>query len=357
MSQFEDEAPWVSKRAAAMAILALAALSVGGPAGAITIHATFDSSITAMANASQIEAAFNTVAGRFDTALNDPSTINIDVSWGSVDGRTLPASALGGSIDNLYGYFSYGQVKGFLTAEARANPGDAVLAGAVAHLPAAAPGGLTRYVIPSAEAKSLGLFFVPQTALDGYIGFAGSAASYTFSSSGPVAANTYDFDGVAAHEIEEVLGRMSGIAGPSPGYRTVLDLFRYSAPGVMSDSYSAPAYFSLDGGATSLGAFNVSAKGGDRSDWATPDASGDIQDAFIPKGQRLTVSAADLTALDILGLGNGPGHGFQAAGFALPDGDLPLNSAAPEPWSWSLMLAGFAMAGARLRRRRPLRAN
>ena len=167
-----------------------------------------------------------------------------------------------------------------------------------------------------------------------------------------MAAGTYDFQAVAAHELDEVLGRISGLSSTSPSWRTPFDLFRYGSPGALSFAYNSPAYFSINGGKTNLGAFNYSSSGGDRGDWLTLSSSTDIQDAFAYKGARYNLTAADLTGLDVLGWG-GSNLGDTAAStpgavaFRLVSG---APGEVPEPAVWTVMILGFGMAGTALRR-------
>ena len=95
----------------------------------------------------------------------------------------------------------------------------------------------------------------------------------------------------------------------SPLYATPLYLFRYASPGHTTFAYSCAAhsppltscsYASIDGGVTNLGALNNSTSGGDRGDWAKTSTT-DVQDAFISRGQLLTLSPSDMTLLDALG--------------------------------------------------------
>ncbi len=106
---------------------------------------------------------------------------------------------------------------------------------------------------------------------------------------------------------------------------------------------------------TDLATFNISASGGDRGDWATPSsASTDIQDAFIYTGVRGTLTNVDLTALDALGYG---GSNLGDLGVGSPSATIMgLTSDVPEAPAWTLMILGFAAAGAALRRRRHRRS-
>ena len=244
-----------------------------------------------------MKAAFGTAASLFESTFNDAVTVNITVSWGSVKGNTIGAGVLGSSWVPWYTGYSLAQVTSYLTA-AKSSANDV---SGISNLGLTSPAG-NSFVVPFAEAKALGMIPGNRTAVDGYIGFGYTPASYTLSSTAPVASGTYDFVGVAAHEIEEVLGRLSTLNGSSsPTSATIFDLFRYGAPGVENFSRSAASYFSIDGGITNLNPFNVSG-GGDRSDWgATTGTAFDIQQAYLPSGKRLVISPADLVALDVLG--------------------------------------------------------
>src|SRR5215217_6585923 len=101
------------------AAVTLLAPSMAQPAAALVIKPSFDSSITSLANASTITAAFNTVAQDFASQFTTNAQINVRVSWGSVGGYSLPSNAVGASNTSLYGYFTYSQVKSFLTTAAQ----------------------------------------------------------------------------------------------------------------------------------------------------------------------------------------------------------------------------------------------
>ena len=80
-----------SRKAAAQrcgfAAVALLAASMAQPAAALVINPSFDNSITSLANAGTIKAAFNTVAQDFASQFTANAQINVRVSWGSVGGQ------------------------------------------------------------------------------------------------------------------------------------------------------------------------------------------------------------------------------------------------------------------------------
>jgi len=327
-------------------------LAAAGPSQALTIVPLYDTSVTSLANAVAVQSAFNLVARDYATSFSNPATVYVNVSWGSVAGQALPSTAVGASVDSLYGYFSYGQVRNDLAGFSAANPSDTALATAMKSMSTTAPAGPSRWVIPSAEAKALGLISPTKTGADGSIGFAGSTSGYDFNPTDGVTAGTYDFEAVAAHELAEVLGRISGIDSATPAWRTPFDLYRYTRAGSVSYGYNDTAYFSIDGGVTDLRDFNNSSVGGDRGDWLSTPAFFDVSNAFIATGRSYALTAVDLTALDVLGWG---GKNLGGAGVSNPNGtafSLISEDAVPEPAAWTLLIAGFGLTGATLRHRR-----
>jgi hypothetical protein len=339
------------KPLAGTASLALAAALSASPAGAIVIKPVFDSSITSRSNAATIESAFNAAAKQFDAAFANPATVNIRVSWGSVAGHALPSGDVASSLDNLSGPYSYSALVSDLTAASKSRTSDTTLASAVSHLPKTDPTRKNQFEIPYAEAKAIGLLPSTLAMTDGYIGFNASSV-FDFNPVGGITAGAYDFEGLAAHEIEEVLGRITGLQSTSAAWGTPFDLYRYASVGVSSFSYTASAYFSINGGATNLGGFNISG-GGDRSDWRAVTGVSDLQDAYFSTGKAFGLTTNDLVALDALGWGVSKVTTMPL--LSMPGTLSPISGAAvPEPAAWSMLIAGFGLIGGLLRRRRAL---
>ncbi|HME20230.1 MAG TPA: NF038122 family metalloprotease [Acetobacteraceae bacterium] len=230
-----------------------------------------------------------------ETQFVDPVTINLHVGYGEVNGTTFSGGTLGASWTYLTSV-SYAQLVSALTADAKT----AVDASAVASLPAMSLVGGS-YLTTFAEARALGLLPATSSSVDGSIGFS-STAGFTYNDSNGVAAGTYDFNGTALHEITEVMGRD---ADWRHDWRDDQQLFpvgsvSLSSLGVRDFVQSTPGYFSIDGGNSNLGAFNTPS-GGDVGDWASSVAN-DAFDAYATVGVVNSVSSADLTELDAIGL-------------------------------------------------------
>ncbi len=266
------------------------------------IDATFDASVLTSGVATEIENAVDYVVNLYDNLFTNPITINIDVGWGEVDGQTLGADDLGESETNTSDY-SYSQVVSALTNTADAS-GDSAQLTAVSTLSSDSPPTSGTFAIADAEAQALGLMSGTPS-VDGYVGFDADPSIWSFSPTATPAGDEYYFVGVAEHEISEVIGRFSDVG---TGSYSVMDLFRYSAPGTRdltagSERHNSTAYFSINGGETNLGTWNNVPRNGDLGDWNAPNGPtpNDAFNAASSPGVINTLSANDLTLMNVLG--------------------------------------------------------
>jgi len=288
--------------------------------GNLTFNLIWDSSV---GSAGSSEAGFMTAvedaalfyANNF-TAPNSV-VINLKVGYGEVAGSTLPFGALSAS-SSEGDYVSYATLKTALQAVNDSSLNSLVSA-FTAGLPGSDPTGQAAtskdFFVTYAEEKALGLPIGTsgyQTAIDGWIGIAKNSfftpMDYTDDASlnktGSMPTKGYDAVGAAAHEISEVMSRISGLgtslqAGTGATW-TALDLARYSSSGTR-DLTTKTGYFSLDNGATNLGTYNSST--GDAGDWASSayDSFG-----FSHAGYYSPVSSTDILETSVLGFGLTP---------------------------------------------------
>jgi hypothetical protein len=216
----------------------------------------------------------------FENLITDPITINITVTYGGLPHNVLGEGGPSGRT------ISYSQLTAALIA-----------AGDTAQLPATDPSGATGIFVANAELKALGLT-PASTADDGHVYFSSTFNSFNFDTTNRAVPGMIDFVGVAEHELSHALGRLSGIGDVI--YPTVLDLFRFAAPGLLS---TRGGYFSVDGGVTSLGAYDLNSDPGDWAHGTGPDAN----DAFASTGVANRFTAVDITQLNALGFSTAPG--------------------------------------------------
>jgi len=332
--------------ATVLATAVLAAL-LATPAQALTIDPVFEGTVPAA-----VEGAIDTAINTLDGLYANPVTITVDF--------TYSAGAAGNllSTTQYYNDVSYSTYVAALKADSAANPGNTVLATAVANLPKGNDAnGAKDLAITDAQYNLLSLYS-KQLALNPIANPApviniNSSQPFTFS--GAVAAGTYDAVGGLEHELDEVLGGGGGgstlneiadgacTAGSTQAWFCnkvgSLDLYRYSAPNspTLSTASNATAYLSFDGGKTSIVALNQDS-GGDFGDFApncgTGSGSGQlIQNAFNCTGayEPYTTASPEYTMMEAV-------VGFEAT--------------VPEPMALACLLPGaLALTGARRRHR------
>lgn len=188
--------------------------------------------------------AVQQAADILSTTILNNITVNIQVGVNSIEGQPMDATAAGVAYPTSL-YANYSQTVSQLSHAAIQN-GVPSLASV---LPAADPSA-GNFDISNAEAKAFGLIDPNATGIDGTTGF--SSTIFTDGSA--------DMVDVALHELAHALGRVNGYNSAGITWYYPLDLYTYSAPGLLWNpvNISSPGYFSLNAGLANLGSFSAS---------------------------------------------------------------------------------------------------
>lgn len=236
------------------------------------------------ANAAAAESSWIAAADVFSSNFSDSIHVNI-----TVDG-VAGTSVFGQSSTSLR-TVSYSSLRAAVVADAK-TADDKTAIGTGGSLPASDPNSGSTWKVSRAEAKALGLI-ADDLLSDGTTTF-GAGNAFTFS--GTIASGTYDFEGVAEHEISEVLGR---IGLKSTSQQTLLDAFSFSGAGTRNLAGGSDS-FSIDGGTTLLKTYNDPGSNGlDSRDWAP--GTNDAFNQYAAPGVSNSFSSVDLQELDVIG--------------------------------------------------------
>ena len=240
------------------------------------------------ANADAAKAAWIAAAKVITDAFSDPIHVNITVdavTKASVFGESFPA------LVNITYADLYDRVVAYASTQ-----NDAIAIGPGGSMTPTDPSNGGTWQLTRAQAKALGV--IPDDMHDDGGTTFGVGNAFTFS--GPIASGTFDFQGVAAHELTEVMGRI-GLSGGNNSF-SLIDCFSYTGAGMKSLTGGAGNFFSMDNGVTLLKEFNDSAANHlDTRDWA--GGTDDSFNQFSDSGVVNAVSAVDLQVMDVIGYG------------------------------------------------------
>ena len=276
------------------------------PSTGLTIHPTFDSSITGNPNAAAIQATINRAISVYESLFSDPITIQIRFRYATTgpDGTHLPQGTVSQSDTGLY-ILPWNTFVSALRADAKTNNDNV----ANATLPGSA---LSTNMRPSsANGRAVGLNTPPAMFADGTVGQGGPYdgivtlnSSKPFQFSRPVNANSFDAQRLTEHEIDEVIGLGSHLGHNSNDLRPQ-DLFSWSSAGHRNTTSSGARYFSINNGMTNIVGFNQD-PGADFGDWLSepcPQTHPYPQNAFSCVGQSSDIAASSPEGinLDVIG--------------------------------------------------------
>lgn len=372
-------------RAVALAGAMATSAMTATPSAALTINLRDIGGVTG----SQAQQGFAIAAKYWESVFTNNAVINLDVGYSS-----LGPGILGSTGSNLQEYIPISDYYAGLAASASSSGVDQL---ALSHLsPLSATGSLTvtvpQYlntvtrrgiaeegsrIAPDGQAISnqmalstanyKAIFGGNDGTADGEIQFSSDFA-FDFNPTDGITAGSYDFIGVAIHEIGHALGFLSGaddfdysvgftgqVDNAWWGYG--LDMFRYSAPGKLDWTFDTASYFSLDGGVTKFmgGNFATGANYGDgdqASHWKGPGGCTNflgIMNPYLCSGTGDSVTALDLALFDAIGW-NVNVDVLTNPGYQMTTAQIYASiTAVPEASTWLQMILGFGVMGGAMR--------
>src|SRR6266545_7591451 len=292
------------------------------PTTGLTIHATFDGSITGNPNAAAIEAMINRAISIHESLFSDPITVQIRFRYATTapDGTPLSAGQIALSI-YVYYTIPWNTAVNFLRADATTNNDNL----AIASLPGSA---LSANILPSsANGRAVRGNTPPAMFANGTVGNGGPYdgivtlnSSKPFDFTRPTSANYFDAQRTTENETDEVIGLGShlNISGTYSGDLRPQDLFNWSSAGHRNITSSGTRYFSINSGVTNIVSFNQNPSG-DFGDWlstACPQVHPYVQNAFGCTGQYSDIAATSPEGINLDVTGYNLVNGPQAAGAA-----------------------------------------
>jgi PEP-CTERM motif len=265
---------------------AVALALTAGPARALDIVPTFDTSITSSPNATQIEGSINSAISAIDNLYSNAITIPVIFTNNSGAAGNLL------STDQFYNTLPYSSYVADLQADSTANPSNTTLSTAIAHLSKGNDAnGAQNLALSSALYAMLTGGSAPTTGSGNAPAININSNVTNWSYTQPTSSSDFDLTGGLEHELDEVLGAggagstLNSLGGScindSNGFFCnkvgPLDLYRYSAsntPSFSATSENNPiSYLSVDGGVTNIAYFNQN-QDGDMADFAGNVADG-----------------------------------------------------------------------------------
>lgn len=388
------------------------------PAEALTFNliSTIDTNTTAGRGAQR---GFEIAAGYWSSVFTDNVTMNLNIGFSALGTGILGSTGSARSAISMQQYYTASALDAKTSVDAAALANLRPLSAGTTNFNSGPSGGVTAIAngfangvnatngytdlstridddgsvnnrslsITKASAKALNL----TADINGnVINYASADANITFSTlfdfdfnpSDGITSTAFDFIGVAIHEIGHALGFVSGVdsvdARTSPGQTAAgsltslegfvvmsqLDLYRYSSAGNLDWSTQNTPYFSVDGGVSQLfgdSRFSTGTLNGDgrQASHFKDSVSGvpqlGILDPTSARGQMQEVTALDLAAFDTIGWDVNV-DAFTNSTYRLSTAQIYANAAAvPEAGTWGMMILGFGLAGAVLRRRPKVR--